>query len=174
MNRKFIDAPNADIINMNVVNTLPQVALTQNMVPLLTKERVYKSAIIDLSSIAAIEPYKDDIYHYAATKRFNEVYTQGKIMTYDTDQLDWIVVKPGAVQTAMTNYRTPDLLTCDKEDTIYGVLKCLGKDQETYGSRKHEILAYLQDMGYLFFGVAKTRFVIYNMYRFFFPSKSSK
>ena len=133
------------------------------MLPKLKNTRVHKSAIIDIGSIASLTP-RSEIFHYSASKRFIQYYTEGQQKDPENvDRVDWILVRPAWVSTPMTGHRNLDIFTCTPADTVSGTLRCLGKVDIIYGSRKHELLGYFLEVGYMIFGVEFTRFVLYKV-----------
>ena len=163
LNLDFQKTSVKDSINMNIVNTIPQIAFTLDMLSSFHKGRVHKSAIIDIGSIASLVP-RSEIYHYSATKRFVQSYTLGKAMSNtNPDEIDWILVRPAWVSTQMINKRNLDLLTCTPEETVDGTCRCLGKVMMIYGSRKHEFLGYALEVGTMFVGYAISKFIIYGV-----------
>ena len=149
--------------------------MTLNMLPKLKNSRVHKSAMIDIGSIASLSP-RSEVFHYSASKRFCQFYSKGQSLDQENnDRIDWILVRPAWVSTPMTGNRNQDLFTCTPADTVAGTLRCLGKVNMIYGSRKHEILGYFLELGYMIFGVDFTRFVLYQvileMHNFIFGIK---
>ena len=161
LNLDFEKCSTKDSINMNLVNTLPQVALTLQMVSAFHKGRVHKSAIIDIGSIGSLTP-NSKVFHYSATKRFIQSYTLGKSMSV-TNEIDWVLVRPAWVSTTMTGQRKIDLFTCTPEETVDGTCRCLGKVTMIYGSRKHEFLGYALEVGTMFLGMRITKFILYSV-----------
>lgn len=174
LNKNFEQASVQKTIDMNIVNTLPQVGVNQIFLEDLQKDRVFKSAIIDVSSLAALEVKNGDFFHYSASKRFNQIFTQGKAMS-NSEGIDWLILRPGMVNTPMLANKSIDLVTCTASECVDGVLRCLGKVDMIYGSRKHEIIHYFLELGYLFLGVYITRLIIYDtiakVWNFFFVSQ---
>ena len=91
------------------------------------------------------------------------------------EDIDWLILRPGMISTPMLANKPIDLVTCTASETVDGVLRCLGKVDMIYGSRKHEIVNYFLELGYLFLGVYITRFIIYDtiakVWDFFFVSQ---
>ena len=110
------------------------------------KSRKSRSAIIELSSVASIAPLaKKEIY--SATKSFNRFFAMS--MNPKVKSLvDYLILKPGFVTTALTDNRKSDFITCNVDECVNSTLKVLGQRQQTYGHWKHTI------KGHVFSGIA--------------------
>ena len=53
--------------------------------------------------------------------------------------IDYIVCKPGFVETKMTNFRS-GRGCCSTEECVFGTMKALGNTHETYGAWNHVVL----------------------------------
>ena len=147
-----------DVMKMAGLNTVSQLGMTKILIKDL-RSRLHKSAIIDISSIAALTRRKE-IPLYSASKRFNQFLTEVGAEASDSS-LDFLSVRPAWVCTQMTSHRNQDLFTCIPDDTVKGAFRALGRDRVVFGSRKHEFLGWLLENGMMFFGYSLTRGFVY-------------
>jgi 17beta-estradiol 17-dehydrogenase / very-long-chain 3-oxoacyl-CoA reductase len=148
-----------DVMKMAGLNTIAQFGMTKILIKDLTS-RLHKSAIIDISSIAALTRRKE-IPLYSASKRFNQILTMVGAEASDSS-LDFLSVRPAWVSTQMTGHRNQDLFTCMPDDTVKGAFRALGRETVVFGSRKHEFLGWLLENGMMFFGYSLTRAFVYD------------
>lgn len=108
---------------MVVVNCVTPVIMAKIFLERV-KQRKFRSAMIELSSIANIAPLaKKEIY--SATKRFNRHFAMG-VSPKVKSLVDYMILKPGFVKTPLTDNREIDLLTCDVDGCVNSTLKVLG------------------------------------------------
>jgi 17beta-estradiol 17-dehydrogenase / very-long-chain 3-oxoacyl-CoA reductase len=147
-----------DVMKMTGLNTIAQFGMTKILIKDL-RSRLHKSAIIDMSSIAALCRRKEGLL-YSASKRFGQFLTEVSAKASDSS-LDFVCVRPAWVCTPMTSHRNQDLFTCFPDDTIKGTFRALGRDTVVFGSRKHELLGWALQLGDTFFGYTLTRGFMY-------------
>jgi short-subunit dehydrogenase len=125
---------------MVVVNCVTPVIMAKIFLERV-KERKFRSAIVELSSVANIAPLaKKDIY--SATKRFNRHFAMS-IQPKVKSLVDYLILKPGFVSTPLTDNREIDALTCDVDGCVNSTLKVLGQRAQTFGHWKHIIKGHL-------------------------------
>ena len=121
---------------MVVVNCVTPVLMAKIFLERV-KQRKFRSAIIELSSVANIAPLaKKEIY--SATKRFNRHFAMA-IAPKVKSLVDYLILKPGFVSTPLTDNRKIDAFTCDVDGCVNGTLKVLGQRPQTFGHWKHII-----------------------------------
>jgi 17beta-estradiol 17-dehydrogenase / very-long-chain 3-oxoacyl-CoA reductase len=147
-----------DVMKLAGLNTIAQFGMTKILIKDM-RSRLHKSAIIDMSSIAAL-CRRDQGLLYSASKRFNQFLTEVGAEASDSS-LDFVCVRPAWVSTPMTSNRQQDLFTCLPDDTIKGTFRALGRDTVVFGSRKHEWLGWVLQLGDMFFGYKLTRGFMY-------------
>lgn len=113
------------------------------------QERKQRCAIVDLSSTVSLAPLRNREL-YSATKVFNERFSMVK-WYHHRDRIDHLIVKPGFVQTPLTDNRPIDLLTCTVDECVNGSLKALGHRLITFGATKHILFgSFVQALFFLF------------------------
>jgi len=121
-----------------IINCLPQTMLTRLLLPKLLS-RKKRSAIINLSSLAAVIPVPNEAL-YSASKAFCDYLSRSLAICYPS--LDIISVKPGSVSSQMNNYRPTDQYTISAKELVLSALKNLGKTPETPGHFKHQFMTW--------------------------------
>ena len=125
-------------MDMIVVNCVSQTVLDRLFIPRL-KARAHKSAVIDMSSISCMF-YVPGREIYPATKSYNRSFNNAISIKAESDNIDFLAVKPGYVSTPLTANRPIDWMTCNTEECVNGSLKALGHKLETFGATKHVLL----------------------------------
>lgn len=142
-NTPLLDMDMQRALDMIVVNCIPQTVLTQLFMPKF-EQRAFKSAIVDLSSVASLISFPGKEI-YSATKYFNKSLSNSFSMITTPGKIDFIALKPGFVTTPLTHNRPEDFITCNTAECVNGTLKALGHKRETFGSTKHVLFgAFLE------------------------------
>ncbi|KAL4484733.1 hypothetical protein ABPG74_019910 [Tetrahymena malaccensis] len=128
------------LISMNVG---AQTLLTKGLISQLLK-RKQKGAIINLSSMSSYYPVAG-FAMYGGSKSFNN-YFSGSLSEEYKGRLDIIAVRPGWVDTPMTDGMNDKMLEITQEQCARVVLRQLGRTTLTFGHYKHEITALLTDL----------------------------
>ena len=129
----------AEMIQMTRVNVLAPLILTREFIGRL-RNRSKRSAIITMSSFFGVYPSKH-FAAYAATKAFLR-FLSLSIEQENRDKIDCLVVTPGLVATQMTHL-SPSWKTITPEECVDGVLRDLGRRNETMGNWKQVTAAGL-------------------------------
>lgn len=81
-------------------------------------------------------------YHnlYSASKGYVGRLTRNLAIEYP--HIDWLLLKPGEVSTAMTCFKKLDILTIDSQSCVAGTLDDLGYNTTTNGNIRHKIQNY--------------------------------
>lgn len=125
---------------MVVVNCISPVLMAKIFLERV-KQRKFRSAIIELSSVANIAPLaKKEIY--SATKRFNRHFAMS-VAPKVKSLVDYLILKPGFVSTPLTENREIDAFTCDVNGCVNSTLKVLGQRDQTFGHWKHIIKGHV-------------------------------
>lgn len=138
----LFDQEPKELRDTTVVNCCSQVGMTKLLVPKLMA-RSRRSAVIDLSSIAAYEPHLV-FPSYHATKAFNGYLSEG-LGTY-VPNVDYLTVYPGMVSTPMILDRPAGsgsnllLTVVSVEDSVRGIIDALGNISNTNGAFRHNSL----------------------------------
>ena len=137
--KSFLDIPLEVAFNTVVINTLPQVLLTRMFIDNFHK-REKRSAIINLSSVAAIKPIANFAL-YSATKIFNHYLSRG-LEAEMRSKIDFLSVKPFGVESNLSKMKR-SFMIISADACSEGSLNCLGQDSETTGHWNHDIQSYL-------------------------------
>jgi len=108
--------------------------------------KVLKSAIVNLSSVAALWPVPGTSL-YAGTKAFNHQFSESLAEEY-WDQIDILSVLPHYVRTPMTStLGTGDRwFAINPEECVKASMRSLGKSTSTIGHWKHALRALWQTL----------------------------
>ncbi|EAR88258.2 oxidoreductase, short chain dehydrogenase/reductase family protein (macronuclear) [Tetrahymena thermophila SB210] len=126
-----------NIISMNVG---AQALLTRGLISQLLN-RKQKSAIINLSSMSSYLIFAG-FAMYGGTKSFNDYFSRSLSEEYK-GKLDVLSVKPGWVNTPMTDGIPGKFLEITPEQCASNILKQLGRTNLTFGHYKHEMTAFV-------------------------------
>ena len=66
-----------------------------------------------------------------------------KCLAIDMEAVDWLVLNPSEVSTAMTGFKNLDIFTITAESCAAGTLNDWGHDLVTNGSLSHKIQSFL-------------------------------
>ena len=129
--------------DLMAVNTVPQAILSHEFIPrMLNREK--KSAIINLSSIAATKPF--GLYPvYSSTKVFNDYLSRASAHEH-IDKIDTLSVRPYYVSTPSTGHKSLQYDTISAESCISGALNALGYDRWTNAHWKHKIASHFLEL----------------------------
>jgi len=119
----------ASVISLNV-GALTK--LTHTLLPKLAA-RPYKSAIINMSSIAGLVPTPLSAV-YSATKAYIRAFSLA--LEAETD-LDVLAVEPATVKTNMTSWIHGSYFLIEPDLLVTRVLGTLGYERETIGAKRH-------------------------------------
>ena len=156
--RQFEDTPIEVLKQIVTVNTAPMVFLTKMLIEKM-KRRKHRSAIINISSLSAVNPIPF-FSTYSASKAFTDFFSRALAQENRGSKLDILCVKPGYVSTKMTAYKEVGLNTIKSEDFVQSVLRRLGRRSETHGHWRHSLYAAvvnLPEIGYYYLGKAILR-----------------
>ena len=103
-------------------------------------KREKRSAIINLSSVAAIKPIANFAL-YSATKIFNHYLSRG-LEAEMRSKIDFLSVKPFGVESNLSKMKR-SFMIISADACSEGSLNCLGQDSETTGHWNHDIQSYL-------------------------------
>ena len=78
---------------------------------------------------------------YSASKAY--VLRLTKCLAIDMEAVDWLVLNPSEVSTAMTGFKNLDIFTITAESCAAGTLNDWGHDLVTNGSLSHKIQSFL-------------------------------
>lgn len=120
-------------INMNCY---PQAFLSK----LYIKHKKEKGAIINLSSLSA-ETIVVTHNLYGATKQWNDYLSKGLSLEYPN--LDIISVRPGGVETALSQIKNNFVVGTSTENCAKAILDHLGWEIETHGFWFHEVTSWM-------------------------------
>lgn len=139
-----------DNLDLVTINCIPVTVLTKLFTEkfLSRGDSKTKSAIITISSIAGEAPTHKE--SYAASKVFCNYLSRGYSYVFGKEKIDFLCVKPGFVSTQMTGFKSLTRDTCTVGECVEGSLKVLGQKTETFGSKKHILLAEPQIFPYIF------------------------
>lgn len=129
-----------DYINVNIY---PQTFLTKMFMDKMNK-RKNRSAIISLSSMAAEEPYSGNSI-YSATKSYNDYLSRALFGEYDYENgnIDFLSVKPGYVESNMSQMKPDGFDCCSVEQHVNSVLNDLGYTCITNGFWAHKLQGWV-------------------------------
>ena len=149
-------------------NIFSQLIMTKAILPIF-KKRVFKSAIIDLSSIAALA-VREKMNLYCSTKVWNNYFSVSErlISESNEDGIDWLCVRPAMVSTNMVNNRYIDIITTSVDALVNRCLRMLGNERLVYGSRKHEFWGWVYETGYSVFNPIAVRYFVMDVVTFGF------
>ncbi|CAD8083438.1 unnamed protein product [Paramecium primaurelia] len=136
---KFHLLSDEEIYNTITVNCFPITMLCKRFIPRFLKRNQYKSAIVNVTSLAGKFP-TPYFNVYSATKAFGEFLTT--TINAEYPELEVFSLSPGEVSTNMTQNRPPSFLTISASDCANGLLKRMGSN--TSGHWNHEIQAEFQ------------------------------
>lgn len=139
--QEFLKTPIEDINNLMVVNLEPLVFLTYKLLPqMIARKRVLgrKSLVINISSISGVMP-TPYFAIYSSTKAFMEAFTTTLREEY-RGKVEFLVVRPNFMSTKMNFEAKVDFETIKPEDCVAGVLKDIGRSEESNGHWKHHFL----------------------------------
>ena len=136
--KPYGDISSKEIRDIVALNCLSHSLILKAFLPKLS-QRKQKSAIINVSSLAAVSPLPK-VQIYAATKAFHDYLSRG--LSYEYPDIDIMSLKPGTVSTALSKYRKLDSETVTPEECAKAALKDLGTTSQSFGHRKHKIQAF--------------------------------
>jgi len=90
-----------------------------------------------MGSVASCFPGADREL-YPSTKKFVEYLSNAFHYRFGSD-IDYVVTKPGFVETKMTNFRS-GRGCCNSMECVKGAMLALGNTNETYGAKNHVVL----------------------------------
>ena len=146
-NNLFEQIPAEDVLSMIHTNSGAPAMLSHVLIDKL-RTRKQKTAIINISSLAALSPLP---YFgvYPSTKAFLSFLSHGLNMLYKKEGVDVLNVIPGFVTSNMSNGRTgPD--TCSAKECVKNSLASLGYDFEVAPFYVHVITAQFVHVLYRF------------------------
>jgi 17beta-estradiol 17-dehydrogenase / very-long-chain 3-oxoacyl-CoA reductase len=123
---------------MAITNTMPQTILTKIFSKPLSQRKM-RSAIIDMSSLSSICPFRKYSV-YGATKKFNLYLTRALAEEYQNLNIDFLAVKPSLIATPMTGLKSNFYYVLTPEQVVNGTLNDLGYEKETNGHWIHKVL----------------------------------
>ena len=132
------EVPTATITNLILTNCLGHALITRVLLPKLAL-RYNKSAIINTASLAGSSP-RPYVTLYSSAKVFHDHFSRG--LAYEYSNIDILSLKPGLVQTKMTNYVDINIKSTTVEDHVSVALRDLGSVSHTYGHWKHRFDAF--------------------------------
>ena len=100
---------------------------------------------------------------YSASKAY--VLRLTKCLAIDMEAVDWLVLNPSEVSTAMTGFKNLDIFTITAESCAAGTLNDWGHDLVTNGSLSHKIQSFLYGLlsesvfNFLWFAVFAPQFL---------------
>jgi len=119
------------------VNMFAPMMMTRKLIDRL-RNRNTRSALITVASHQATTTIPKNI-PYASTKAFLAYFNEALMEEFGTDNIDYLLVCPGAVITRMTNFMEKCYHSCTPDECVRSSLKNLGRTRFTYGHWKHEI-----------------------------------
>ena len=81
---------------------------------------------------------------YSASKAY--VLRLTKCLAIDMPGIDWLVLNPSEVSTAMTGFKNLDIFTITAESCASGTLNDWGHDMVTNGALSHKIQSFLYSL----------------------------
>jgi len=135
----FHETPEDVVDDLLTVNIFPQTLLTRKLIHQLlsrTKDNKFKSAVINVSSMAGTKPIPYDTL-YSATKALNDFFSRALSIEF-RQKIDFISLRPFWVSTPMAFDRKPGFDTITPKECAEGCLKDLGNKNYTWGHFKHE------------------------------------
>ncbi|CAD8162821.1 unnamed protein product [Paramecium pentaurelia] len=134
---EFHKTSDIDQQNQIIINCIPVVFMTKYLLPILKKRQ--RSGVICLSSLTGRFAYP---YYqvYCATKAFNDYFTRS--LEIEVDNVDFLSLRPGYVQTAMVKNQS-DLLTVSTKQCVTSALSQLGYKEATAGHLIHRIQTFI-------------------------------
>ncbi|KAL4476518.1 hypothetical protein ABPG74_010251 [Tetrahymena malaccensis] len=139
----FLGQNFAEINNLISMNCGAQTLLTRGLIQQLL-QRKQKSAIINLSSLSCNSPMVGYAM-YGASKSFNDYFSRSLSEEYK-GRLDILSVRPGWVNTPMTDGINEKFFEITPEQCAHNVLRQLGRTNLTYGHYKHQLTAFFSDL----------------------------
>lgn len=131
------------IIDLISINCFALAAICHKFIPVFSerlRKEGKKSAIINVGSVAGEMPLP--LHNvYSASKGYVGRLTKNLSLAYN--EIDWLLLKPSEVSTAMTCYKQQDLLTVSAQQCVAGALRDLGRRVETNGYITHKIQSYI-------------------------------
>jgi len=141
----YHQTPEDVLENLLAVNIFPQQILTRKLINKLLERNKnnikYKSAIINISSMAGVKPVPFDTI-YSATKAMSDYHSRCLSIEYK-NKIDVLSLRPFWVSTPMAFNKAPGFDTILPEECAEGCLKDLGKKSYTWGHYKHEVQGIL-------------------------------
>lgn len=139
--QEFLKTSVEDINNLMTVNLDPLVFLTYKLLPqMIARKRVLgrRSLVINVSSISGVLP-TPYFAIYSSTKAFMESFTVTLREEYK-GLVEFLVVRPNFMSTKMNFEAKVDFETIKPQDCVAGVLRDIGRSDDSNGNWKHHLL----------------------------------
>ena len=149
----FVATPQNTIESVINLNIRALTKLTHVLLPKLTS-RSYKSAIINMSSIAGLVPTPLSAV-YSASKAYIRAFS---LALAAESNLDVLAVEPATVKTAMTSWVPRSYFLIKPDLLVKRALGMLGYEHETIGAKRHMAL-YQQKQWYSLEAQATARYL---------------